>query len=345
MNKNYNFIDIIKFICALLIIMSHYASEWGNFNSSIDMIFSLYIIAVPFFFVSSSFFFFKKCIIADKHNKEVLIKSYIKRIMLMYGSWSIIYITFNLITWYINGIQTSEVLAYIQQLLVYSSYKTIWFLPATAIGVVMVYYLSKYFNIRQIVAIGVVFYIIGCLGESYDFLLDTCEPIKKIYEAYNSIFITTRNGIFNGFPFAVLGYVIAVGENKQNKFVFDFFMTVLFAVLFVAEAVIIKKLYMATNANTILMLYPFSFFFFRGALSINLKNSKIYVLIRKLSTVMFLSQRIFLSALPALFTDSIFTLMLNYNSWIGLLYVLSTTLIFSLLLIKFSKCPIIKYLV
>ena len=50
MGKKYYGLDIGKFICALLIISSHFASEWGHFSKSVDMLFSIYIIAVPFFF-------------------------------------------------------------------------------------------------------------------------------------------------------------------------------------------------------------------------------------------------------------------------------------------------------
>ena len=55
MGKKYYGLDIGKFICALLIISSHFASEWGHFSKSVDMLFSIYIIAVPFFFAVSGF--------------------------------------------------------------------------------------------------------------------------------------------------------------------------------------------------------------------------------------------------------------------------------------------------
>ena len=44
MGKKYYGLDIGKFICALLIISSHFASEWGHFSKSVDMLFSIYII-------------------------------------------------------------------------------------------------------------------------------------------------------------------------------------------------------------------------------------------------------------------------------------------------------------
>ena len=58
--KNYWSLDVAKFFCAILIISAHFASEWGTFPTLVDYAFSLYVIAVPFFFCCSGFLFFKK---------------------------------------------------------------------------------------------------------------------------------------------------------------------------------------------------------------------------------------------------------------------------------------------
>lgn len=345
MDRKYNFVDILKFIFAALIIMSHYASEYGNFDKRIDMIFSLYIVAVPFFFVSSSYFLFRKFnVITDAVDRKDIIFKYIKRIVIMYLCWSCIYIMFNILTWCVHGVTSKEVVGYLHQLIVYSSYNTIWFLPATAVGVAMVYILSKYLNKKQIIAVAIVFYIIGCVGQSYNFVLDKSDILKNIYDIYNYVFITTRNGVFNGFPFVAVGYVIAVNKKDVKKGIFNInlFLTFSFFVLFVAEAVVIKNVFSAINANTIIFLFPFSYFLFNWALGVELRDRKCFMTIRKLSTVMFLSQRIFLSALPLLFPGSIFEILLVNNSYVGLIYVLTVTILFSYIAIKFGKHKVVK---
>mgnify|MGYP005759470649 CR=1 FL=1 len=348
MNKRYNFADVIKFLFAGLIIMSHYASEWGSFNKKIDMFFSLYIVVVPFFFVSSSFFVFRKFnSVQNKEERKSIIIKYIKRIAVMYLSWSCIYILFNVLTWCVYGVKLSEIAAYVHELVVYSSYNTIWFLPATAIGVAMVYLFSRYLSIRQMIAVALIFYIIGCIGHSYNFVLDRFFVLGKIYEIYNNIFLTTRNGVFNGFPFAAIGYVIALNSKDENKGFYNknLILSGIFLLAFVFEAVFIKKFFSAINANTILFLFPFSYYFYKWVLGIELKDRKIFLTFRKLSTVMFLSQRIFLTALPVLLPESFFRNILINNSYIGLIYILSITILFSFILVKLSKYKLIKLFV
>ena len=164
MGKKYYGLDIGKFICALLIISSHFASEWGHFSKSVDMLFSIYIIAVPFFFAVSGFLLFNKIenIDATQH-KGVLIK-YLKKIVLMYLMWSVIYIAFNVATFCKFGVTSQEVIGYIHQCIVYSTYDTIWFLPALGVGVVMVYFMRKVMSFKNIMIVAIVFYIIGILG-------------------------------------------------------------------------------------------------------------------------------------------------------------------------------------
>lgn len=48
MGKKYYGLDIGKFICALLIISSHFASEWGHFSKSVDMLFQFTLLQYLF---------------------------------------------------------------------------------------------------------------------------------------------------------------------------------------------------------------------------------------------------------------------------------------------------------
>ena len=73
--KNYYGLDIAKFICAVMIISSHFAAERGHFPPKIDVMFSIYIFAVPFFFTCSAFLFFKKLnALSDKESQYTYFK-------------------------------------------------------------------------------------------------------------------------------------------------------------------------------------------------------------------------------------------------------------------------------
>ena len=92
--KNYNSLDLAKFICAVMIICAHFAAEWGHFPTKIDYIFSIYIIAVPFFFTCSGFLFFAKLNRTRREEHKAVFVKYIKRILIMYAVWSLIYFMF-----------------------------------------------------------------------------------------------------------------------------------------------------------------------------------------------------------------------------------------------------------
>ena len=58
--KNYNMMDVAKFLSAILLVCAHTASERVELPRILDLLCSLYIITVPFFFIASAFLFFRK---------------------------------------------------------------------------------------------------------------------------------------------------------------------------------------------------------------------------------------------------------------------------------------------
>ncbi len=259
----------------------------------------------------------------------------------MYLVWSSVYVSFKLFTWLRFGVTRKEVLEYVHTSIVYSTYNTVWFLPALIIGVLIVYFLRRKFSYSQVFIIGVIFYILGSLGCSYNFLLENIPILKKIYIIYNMIFITARNGVFNGFPFVSLGALVAFQNSTKNITnictLKNIWFCFLFGLSFVAEAFCIKICFKAENVNTIIMLLPFTFFFLKSVVGISLPTKSVYQWMRKMSIVMFLCQRLFLSAIPELFPTSIFALLLSGNPYLGLFYVLTTTIVVSEFIIWMAK--------
>lgn len=286
----YGFVDVIKYLLALLIVSSHYISEnaVGRINSLIDYASSLYVIVVPFFFACSGFLLFRKL---DGGTEDwAKVKAYCKKILIMYAGWSLLYFLFTVLTWIRLGTTLEKVLHYLLNAVNYSTYKTIWFLPATVIGALLTYCFTRKIGIRWTIAVGIVFYIIGCFGASYSFLI----PENGALSIYNYIFSSTRNGFFNGFPFVLIGYVIAQKEKAGFNEVRmkNLLLTVIFGIVFVAEALLIKQRG-ATNVNTLLFLLPFTYFFLQWCLGIRMKTSERTMWLRKMSTDIFLCQRLF----------------------------------------------------
>lgn len=336
--KNYWSLDVAKFFCAILIISAHFAAEWGKFPTLIDYAFSLYVIAVPFFFCCSGFLFFTKLnAIEAKEDKKKYLIQYEKRIWIMYGLWSAVYFIHVCYEWIVNdelGILT--LLKYLYRSVVATSYATIWFLPALGISVAITYFLVEKLNKKAIYPIAVALYIVGMFGYTYSFVVEG-TVIGTVYDVYETFMYTARNGIFNGTPFIFMGYLIAKKDIKAS--VKGFFRYAIPAgislVLIIVEAFILKLKFNVTGMDISIFLPPFIYFFIMAVMHIELKENKLWLWCRKLSLLIFVSQRLFLTMLPA-FLPGVFA-TIYANSYIGLVAVIGMTIAFSIIFILLSE--------
>ena len=181
--KNYWSLDVAKFFCAILIISAHFASEWGTFPTLVDYAFSLYVIAVPFFFCCSGFLFFKKLnTLNTKEEKFSYFKKYEKRILTMYALWAAVYFIHVVYDWIIDDeLSIIVFLKHLYRSIVFTSYSTIWFLPALAVGVAITYFLLTKLNKKQITVIAVLLYIFSMLVYTYRFTIEG-TPIADFYD-------------------------------------------------------------------------------------------------------------------------------------------------------------------
>lgn len=90
--KQYNSLDLMKFISAILIIVLH-TSPFQSYNALIS--FGLRnvvtIIAVPFFFCTSGFLLFKKLSVLSQDEKVNILSIILKgfALCMAFGHWSI----------------------------------------------------------------------------------------------------------------------------------------------------------------------------------------------------------------------------------------------------------------
>ena len=121
--------------------------------------------------------------------------------------------------------------------------------------------------------------------------------------------------------------------------------TCVFGVAFLAEAFLMKKFVPSADANFLFMLVPFSYFFFDLVCKIPLPDSKIYVPLRKLSKLIFVSQRLFLTAIPSVVGCVSGPWDITNNGLLALLMVLAEVCVFSWLILFLSKrIKILQYL-
>ena len=103
----------------------------------------------------------------------------------------------------------------------------------------------------------------------------------------------------------------------------------------VVESFVLKLKFNVSGMDFIYLLLPYTFFLMKALLSLDLKERKIYVYFRKMSLLMFVSQRLFLTALPSVLKTP-FNLIYA-NRYVGLFAVLALTIGFSTVVYLCSK--------
>lgn len=327
----YKWIDLMKVICALLVIGVHTGpllsiSQEANFV--VTQIFGR--IAVPFFFVSSSYFFFRKLDdskpLTNSKNRNYL-KHYVKRIAKLYLVWSLVYFVLVAAGWMKNGFNMIAVLRYIRDFFFTGSYYHLWFLPAMIVAVVVIYSLLIKLSAKKVWRISLLLYVIGMMINVYEDLLFDIPLISTIVHVYLKIFVTSRNGIFFGMIYTMMGYCLAKKQPtcSNQKLVA---MTAFSFLLLVIEAVLILKAgYMDDLTAMYLALIPLEYFVFALLLRYpSYHNEKI---LREISTLMYVSHILFCTLLLRI---SFF----STNSIIYFLMVSFCTILFSYGMIRLS---------
>ena len=145
----YGGIDVIKFFCALAVVVIHtepFADICGILNSV--TVNSVCRVAVPFFFMSSGFLLFGNPEARSPLSPPV--KKYVKRILFMYLVWSTVYFPFTALEMCRSESVDAAfgvLLGYIKNMIFSAGYGFLWYLPATAVAVLLVsFFLSKKVN-------------------------------------------------------------------------------------------------------------------------------------------------------------------------------------------------------
>ncbi|GKU26443.1 acyltransferase family protein [Clostridium folliculivorans] len=268
--KTYDSVNIMRMVCAILVIVIH-TSAFYSLGKIPGAILSNVIarIAVPFFFITTGYFFY------DKYNREGYVKKYVKRILIYYLGFSVAYTVF--VFNYIKQ-RNSTIEITIKNILFNGVSGALWYLPALIISILVVALLLKRNWIKALVILSILAYTLGLLGDSYNGLI-TGTPLESIVEAYNSIFVYTRNGICFGVPFITLGVLI----NKyslNNKVKKTRIWIGLFSMFFVFEAYYLIANNIPRDNNMYISLVLLVPFIFMGLLNskkvISQRKSKLY---------------------------------------------------------------------
>lgn len=339
--KTYEAIDIAKIVSALLVVCIHtFPLADISENANFVLVSILARLAVPFFFISSAYFFFQKIdfkkTYRDPENIQVW-KRYLKRLLKIYVIWSILYLPYNFVLIHNGGFTWMAVVRYLRDFFFTGSYYHLWFLPALMFAVSLVYVLVLQLNVKKTIWISFLLYLIGMMGNLYPEFLQGIPGISTLYDAYLSVFVTTRNGLFFGMIFMSLGCYAARFPSKMEINKISLYSAISF-VLLVIECLVLKLNGQIKDLSSMyLMLVPCVFLLFLRLLKVEMKHKPMYYTFRVLSLLIYVSH--------ILFAQLFLWVMPSMNSFLLYVLTLGCSFLLSYIIYHLSKqYPVLKHL-
>lgn len=327
--KSFVTLDIAKFLCAVLVIALH-ANPFESFSKVLAFAdrHIITVVAVPFFFMCSGFLF----------RPEKVGKS-LKRLLRMYILWSAVYLIFQIADCIQNGYDFLDwVSSYIKNFFISGSFATIWFLLALLVAMALYYFLTEKLRMKSsiVLVISTVLYVIGCAFSAYAGLLGKSNIAATVLELYYSAFDTVKNGvIFFGLVYFAMGHILRENDRYLLSMQKSLIGLAVSSIIVACEALAVTVCNFNTGGCDLLIsLLPFEYFFICFVLSLDIRiKSSTALFLRKMSILMFLTQRIPLTILERYLYPTIG----KPNSFVNFLIVLLSTICISFVLLRISE--------
>lgn len=281
-NKKYNSLDLFKFFMAICVIAIHTNPLQNCTNRIITIIYDAIVpMAVPFFFLASGFLMANKFddLFSSKHNEEV-VKKTLLHIIKLYVLWTVVYLPMTIFNFcHGGGLSFSNFVVFMRGFIFigeqYNSWQ-LWYLLSTIYALILVWILIKLkTNIEILLVNGVVFLFIGIFVTwlvSYDGELSHVFQLIKIILSKTIVIGRIFYGLF----------YIPLGIFLQKKRMPKILNMIVFIFAFSLNQII------HSNCFNTLLLAITSMCLFCLILEMNLKDNKIFPLLRKMSTIIYL---------------------------------------------------------
>ena len=302
-------IDLGKIFFAILILFLHIP-----FHTDEGWIYILrqYLarLGVPFFFAISGM------MLSSSLNKRGVkaLNRYFKRIGLMLLFWTVIYFPLFLSS-------TSNVYILMKEIL----FKTpgfLWYLTASLVACIP---FCLVHNRKLLYIGGIILYLLGTLfGGSYTWLSGGCS-------IYETIFITTRNGIFYGLPMFCVGeLILKYPINRKNSF-WGFVISE--AILAIEITFVQKNILPGTDCSMYFMIPVVVFFLIQWLkdIKVSFNNTNSSVFLRQLSSAIYVVQFGVITVMGKVL--KFFDISSIFNGWI----IFITIIITGIFLLIFSE--------
>lgn len=199
-------LDYFKIIAALLVIAIH-TSPLASFSADADFILTRIIArcAVPFFLMITGYFVLPQYLFGKSKDLRRLI-GFLRKNLCLYAASVILYLPLNFYAGHFDGVGITDI---IRMIIFDGTFYHLWYIPASILGVIIVFLIGRFFPYRICVVICIILYFAGLAGDSYYGCLSAFPSVKEAYDIMFNIFSYTRNGIFYAPLFLAMGAGIA----------------------------------------------------------------------------------------------------------------------------------------
>ena len=296
-SKNYNMIDLMRFISSILVISIHTSPVSGEIGFLLNNVVAR--IAVPFFFTTSGYFLYSKI-----ENNCKYVTSYIKKILYIYIVWYVIYFIFRCFIEF-KGLNIKIIILLIREFL-FSGYYQLWYLPSLVLSILVVSIFIKKRKFSFLYITSIFLFFLGISGDSYYGFFNN-KLLDEILEIYFFIFGSTKTGVCFGVPFITLGVIIKKYDIKIKHLNS---MLIVSIILFIGEARFLDFYNIGKGRNIYIMLVFVVALIFIKLLYLRCEiNINLAKLLKRLSLRIYCSHAFFI----LLFNE--FIEILNYNSY------------------------------
>ncbi len=265
---NYGNLNIVKYVLALIIIITH-LRPFLNYNRELDVLFNNMIsrICVPFFLLTTGYFVANK----EKSDSGYILK-YVKAAMPTYIFWSLVYIPFSVVAFFnfsAEGVQFLDMftvqwsifivlfpMVLLLGFIYIGVYYHLWYYPALLLSLVVLFFWKKKYKVKHLLLISGILLFFGVSETYYGILSD---PVKDVVGVYFDLFLTTRNFLFFGLFYVVLGYFMGLKKSFYLKH--SMLKLILSFTLLIVEVVLAQNI-VRLNSNILLMAIPVVYYLF-----------------------------------------------------------------------------------
>lgn len=195
-------LDACKLLAALLVVAIH-TSPLADLSPLGDFFLTRVLgrLAVPFFFLVTGHFVLGPVLAGG----EGRIWRQIKKLLLLYAVAILLYLPIGL---YAGHYQPLSPLGILRLVLFDGTFYHLWYFPACALGLGIVWLLSRFLKPRGLLAVTLLLYLAALLGDSYYGLTASLPPLAAVYDSAFQVFSYTRNGLLMAPLFLLLGALL-----------------------------------------------------------------------------------------------------------------------------------------